>query len=97
MSADNYLWVDLKDGDEGKFRVSMQFASGDPYFRGDEDVYDTLADALEAAAEWEIREVIVEYGISVDPRCFDHQFAKEIDELHNRQEAMEEYLMDCGS
>jgi hypothetical protein len=67
MSADNMIVID-KHGD--KFRVSMQFASCNYYFRGDEDEFDTLDEAADEAHKWLMREVIVEYGIQIDPRCF---------------------------
>jgi hypothetical protein len=67
MSADNYILVD-KSGD--KFRISMQFASCNNYFKGNEQEFDTLDEAADAAYKWEVEEVVVEYGVSFDPRCF---------------------------
>jgi hypothetical protein len=78
--VDNFILVD-KHGD--KYRISMQDVDIENYFSGDEKEFNTFAEAVDDAHAWEAREVVVNYGISIDPRCF---------------EAYEEteYLMDCG-
>jgi hypothetical protein len=70
MSADNYIYIDPV-GD--KFRVTMQFASVDDLsFKDSDPVFDTMIEAAKYATDWEVREVVVEYGISISPRCFDY-------------------------
>ena len=48
--------------DDGRFGVSMQFASDEEYFFDHEEFFDTLEEAIKRCSE----EPILEYGISFD-------------------------------
>ena len=86
MSSDNFILVDKHDN---KYRISMQFASCEEYFfRGNEEEFDELEEAVDGAYEWMVDTSIVEYGISIDPRCYE-QDSEDDEKL--------EFLIDCGA